>query len=349
MSRGAIAEGAGFHTGATWATEVALAAADGLKLGAAELEGGPESLPVEEIGDPEGGFPERGNEAWEGPLRGNVRYGGNCGRFVAHMIGGETTTPNTGTTTHTCDWTDDLARFFTFARGRNQTDKWRVWPSMKIHELVLAWVNGGRVTFEARCIGNQMLRDSLVNTRAVTNLVTVPAGRAQIMGASGVLRMNSQSGGALAGGDAVKIMSGRIVMRRPPSRVFETSGLGKIAEPEAEGANEILLELDLQRYRNDDFIDQWEAATAPTARKADIFFASGFTPPTGLEMTWRFQFPNLQLAARPQEPVPGPGIIPHRLVYKATGVASAPTGMTGVTAPLRAVIEDERLTSYFGA
>jgi hypothetical protein len=346
-ARGAIAEGAGFNTGATWGTAIVLDVDDGLKISGEELAGGEEALEVEEIGDAAGALVEKGNESWLGPIRGNLRYGGNCGRFMAHIFGTEATTANTGTMSHVLDFADDLARFFTFCRGVDATQKWWEWSSLKMEEFVIAWTNGGRLTYEARCVGHSLSEDTAVNTRTVTSTVLVPAGRAQIMGADAVLRMNAQAGGALAGGDVKKIVSGKLTFRRELSRPFETSGVGKMSEPQGVKAAEVLLDLDLERFSTTEYRTQWNAAGKPAPQKADLVFSSGITPATGLEMKFAFQFPNIALSAPPQAPAQGPGLIPHKLMYKAVKATAAPTGMTGVTAAARCSVEDERLSSYF--
>lgn len=343
-----------FEQGTTWNTPVAVGAGDGLRILSEAIGGGAGVLERETVGLPWGDKPDQGPESWRGPLRGDLFYNGNCGRFLAYVFGTSgaptQTPPSTGTTyLHVCDIANSLAKFLTLVIARRAqvggSVKWHEYKSAMMLRVKFTGSGNGRVTWEAEVIASALDRDSSTNTTTQTDAVTVPTILGAVRFADGLFRINAQAGGALASTtDDVGIAGFELEIMRPLAADFLADGTGVLALPAEENVCDVRLRVDLRSYDADTWIAAWLAGTE---YKADLkFTGTGKAPASGSDPYFQFQFPRLVLATQPQANIPGRGRIPHRVEFKALVASAAPTGMTGVTQPVRLNVLDTDTAAY---
>lgn len=350
---GAKAGGFAFVQGTTWGTPVAVAANGGIKIERQADNGGQESLPNEDLGDPAGSAPDIGNEGWMPEDSGKCRYG-NFGRYLAYIFGtsgapAQTGGGSSGSYLHTLTWQDTLTKFMTAVYGKRAGAIPHEFPSRKIKELTIGFTEGGQLTFRINGVACSRERASSTNTYAVFAAATVRAGRQQIMGTHATFRMNAQAGGALASTtDDISIRGWELRIRRPMSIQHDTQST-IATEPYEDGPCEVEFTIKLRSYEADTYLALWEDLNTPTPKKADIKFLSTFTPPGAgsVPLYLQFDFPHLVVKQAPATDVPGAGRIPHEVTFKCINppANTAPTGMTAV-GPVQAFVMDEVTTAY---
>jgi hypothetical protein len=119
-------------------------------------------------------------------------------------------------------------------------------------------------------------------------------------------------------------------------RTTTNSKVGQTAEPQRSGQPEITVTLgfpemvaltDLLAFQNE------------TMKKMEIYMYSSASASA------KFQFPNLQ-PLQPTADISGVGRIPQTLVYRALDCATAPSGMTGITEPMRITLINSVSSAY---
>ncbi len=153
-----------------------------------------------------------------------------------------------------------------------------------------------------------------------------------------IIRVNTQSGGALTATDAINVSGMTIRFSQPMDTKF-VAGQTTIIEPEENEFPTFEVELEGGRYDA-----TWNAFFAghrnTTMYKMDITFTGAIGT---LATTYGvlFQFPNMFL--RPVEfPLDGgAGQIAPTATFEALSTTAAPTGMTGVTVPIRVTTTGE--------
>lgn len=346
ITTGAISSGGfGFAQGTTWGTAVACGSGRGLRLRSENITGGFASLPKDHISDAWGAPPDIGSESWSGTIASDAYYGGNVPEVWAYVFGTSGSPSGSTTYTHTTDLADSLGDFATFAIGKRASAKPWEFASMMARRLVIRGSGNGRVTWEMDWVGGPLSRSSSTNTTTTLAALTIPTLERAMLFTDGVFRINAQSGGSLGSSDVVSIAGFELVIERPLAVDFLT-GASYVAQPSEDGPCSVTLAIDLRSYDADTYIDLWDGASTPTERKADLVFSSGVTPTGGSELKMTFSFPRMTLMESPQAPVSGTGRVPHRLLFKCVEASSAPTGMTGITKPVRLVNIDEDSSAY---
>lgn len=345
---------AAFEQGSTWGTAVAVGASDGVRILSESIQGGRGVLERATLGLPWGDKPDAGPEGWAGSLNGDLFYNANCGKFLSYVFGTSgsptQTPPSTGTTyLHVCDLANSLTKFFTLVIARRAqvggSTKWHEYDSTMMSRVVFRGAGNGRVTFEASVVANALDRDSSTNTTTQTDAVTIPTVLGAVRFADGLFRINAQAGSALASTtDDLGIAGFELEIMRPLPQDFLADGTGGMAQPAEEDACLVMLRIDLRSYDADTWIAAWAAGTE---YKADLkFTGTGLAPASGSDPYFQFQFPRLVLASQPQANIPGRGRVPHRVEFKGLVASSAPSGMTGVTQPVRLNVLDTDTAAY---
>lgn len=348
------AAAAAFEQGSTWNTPVAVGASDGIRILSEGIQGGAGTLERQTVGLPWGDKPDQGPELWRGPVRGDLFYNGNCGKFLSYVFGTSgaptQTPPSTGTTyLHVCDIANSLSKFMTLVLARRAqvggSTKWHEYKSAMMSRVRFTGSGNGRVNWEAEIIASALDRDSSTNTTTQTDAVTVPTILGAVRFADGLFRINAQAGGALASTtDDIGISGFELEISRPLSADFLADGTGVLALPAEENVCDVILRVDLRSYDVDTWIAAWAGGTE---YKADLkFTGTGKAPASGSDPYFQFQFPRLVLASQPQANIPGRGRVPHRVEFRALVASSAPTGMTGVTQPVRLNVLDSETAAY---
>lgn len=351
---GNLKTAAAFEQGSTWGTAVAVGASDGLRITSESIQGGTAPLERAAVGFPWGDIIDEGAESWRGTISGDLFYNANCGKFVSYVFGTSgaptQTPPSTGTTyLHVCDLANSLAKFYTLTLARKavsgDSQKWHEYASCMTARVTFAGTGNGRVTWTAELIANAMDRASSTNTTTQTDAVTVPTVLGAVRFKDGLFRYNAQAGGALASTtDDYSISGFELEVSRPLSLDFLADGTTSIAQPAEEDACSVMLRVDLRSYDT----DTWKAAwSAGTEYKADLkFTGAGLAPASGSDPYFEFQFPRLVVASDPQANIAGRGRIAHRVEFKCLTASAAPTGMSGVTQPVRLNVLDTDTAAY---
>lgn len=209
--------------------------------------------------------------------------------------------------------------------------------SAKIVGMTLKSSVGQPMTVEFRVQANDRITGSVINTLATFNAnVTCPEIANRILHNTGVFRMNAQSGAALAGGDTFYPSEWELSVDRKMSGVYGIGGVfNTIDEPTNDGTPEVKLKLTLPRWTAQTHFTNWEANTP---QKMDCTFTGGLLAGS----TYRslvLSLPNIKYATvdAPEER----GIVPLNMEYNAFGCLTAPSGMTGITKPFRAVLTND--------
>lgn len=189
----------------------------------------------------------------------------------------------------------------------------------------------GRMEIDWLMTGDHEKVDSVINTSTQISALTFPTLGRRFFWKDAVVRLNSQSGSGLAAGDAMKFTKMKLRFEQPIDVKF-VGGQATIIQPLDQGFPKITLDLTFARY--DATSKAFFASHRDGTRyKADIIFtgpAIDATSSYGL----KFEFPHLAVmnftASLPTTSQSEPAI-----QLEGLGTSAAPTGMTGVTKPIR--------------
>lgn len=220
-------------------------------------------------------------------------------------------------------------------------------PGAKFTGFELRSGENGRLEVDFFFIGDTEKSDSSINTSTQVNAITYPTLGYRAFFSDLVMRVNSQSGGALGSTDAIKITSIKVTFKQP----FDTKFVGgqRVLIELAENAfPEATIEAKLARY--DSTSHAYFAAHRDNSRyKADITI----TGPAigGLNTTYGLllQFPHLYIPKGGyRASIPGSGQqVEPSVKFDALSTSAAPTGMSGVTKLLRIVTTGTATTNPF--
>ena len=189
----------------------------------------------------------------------------------------------------------------------------------------------GRIEIDWLGLGDLEKSDSVINTSTQINALTFPTLGSRFFMKDLIVRLNSQSGGALGSGDAVKVTAFRLRYEQPMDVKF-VGGSPSMIQPLDNGFPSISLELTFARY--DAASHAFFAAHRDGTRyKGDLIFtgpAIDATSSYGL----KFELPHLAVMAY-DAAFPGQQQAEPKIVLDALSTTSAPTGMTGITKPIR--------------
>lgn len=216
-------------------------------------------------------------------------------------------------------------------------------PGAKFTGFELTFGEAGRAEMRWSFIGDTEKSDSSINTATQVSALTFQTLGLRAHFDDVVTRINAQGGGALGASDAIKITSLRVRFAQPLDTKY-VGGQTTIIEPEEDGHPSFDVEVEFARFdsTSDDF---FAAHRDATEYKMDITF----TGPTLATTTYGllFQFPRL-FVAEYAAPVPGAASqVAPRARFMALSTTAAPTGMTGVTKPMRVTTTGVSTTNPF--
>lgn len=222
--------------------------------------------------------------------------------------------------------------FATFVKNmKNYTEEH---TSVKVSGITIKGETGKTLQISFQVISFNKIADSGVNTTTTFNTnVTFPEEQNRVRFSEGVIRMNSQSGGALGGGDTIYPGSFEFVSKRKLkgeyTAQYKVSATKQelIDEPLGDGTMETTLKLTFPRHSANTYL---AALQADSRYKMDMTFTGGLIAGSYYRQ-FKIQFPNLQL--KNVDPVDANGNIKEPLEFIVHGAASAPTGMSGLTDP----------------
>lgn len=190
----------------------------------------------------------------------------------------------------------------------------------------------GRMEIDWLFLGNDEKVDSAINTATQITALTFPTRGRRFFFKDCVARLNSQSGAGLAAGDAMKFTA--LTLR--VEQMLDTKHVGgqtTIVQPLDQEFWACTLTLTFARY------DTTSKAFFAIHKNGDMYKGDlTFTGPaigaTGANWTLLLQFPNLGVSEY-AAPLPGAQQSEPRIVLEGYSTTAAPTGMTGVTKPIR--------------
>lgn len=341
---------AGIEQGSTWGTEIALGALDqiatfGVDVSRANRRFDPDpSL----LGSGWGNAGTAGVRAFEGTMRLRARYGDNVPKLMAFALGTVDVPSGGGPYTHPMAISDRLTKFFTLAWklvANASTTIYASVPSCMIEETTIRFSGEEPGEITLGLVGNKLERDAGTNGSTQFGNLTRRDSSTPILPTDGVFRLNAASGATLGSSDVLKFNTVEIRFRRPLSRDFKVDGTGALAQPVESDVAEVMLTLEgpglgaTSSFASDP--DEWQDRfEANTELKADLTFTKDSNN------IWAFQFPRLQVVEMPDMTLPDAGRLPLRVVMRGLIASSAPTGMSGVTQPVKLTVTDQVSGAY---
>lgn len=318
----------------TWGTAVECGAGDGLLLIGDGIKHSIENIPEDSAGQ---GFIESqdlGKVDCQASPEMYLRYDGALWTLVALLMGtagAPAQQESTSAYLHSLVMAADLDGIFaTLAVDKGHS----------VHELAGAKVAGITVSGEAGqplTLSAELIADDLTrNTSSGTNnnttmaSVTITDKLHRVLFSQGVFRINAQGGSALASPtDVITPRAFTLTINRPHTTDYTDANT--IEEPLANDFPEVTLRLEFKDYDTDTWLD---AVANGTAKKADITFI-GDTIEGAYPYTFTLEFPNLLPTSADDPQVNKAARLPNAVDFRCAGAASAPTGMTGITQPLK--------------
>ncbi len=330
--------------GSTWGTAVLAGALDGLLITGEGLgAGAPEDMVAEEAGIGFQQTSEAGDVNIEGTLSGFLRYDSALWRLIALGMGsaGVPSTVDTSARLHTFDFLDTLSGLFATIGIDKGPEVWE-FASAKVIGFTISGSVGEPVTFEATLRCDSLARNTSSGTNNNTTMasVTYRSKALRVLMQHLTFRMNAQSGGALGGGDAINISSFSLSVTRPQSQ-DHIAGQTGIIEPVEDGLPVVTLEIAIPEYTA---ATRFDEIVAHTVNKADLTFDSGtLAGAASQNYDLTISIPQLILTAG-ESAVGGPNKLVQTFSGRCEEAQSAPTGMTGITKPFRALVHNKHVT-----
>lgn len=234
--------------------------------------------------------------------------------------------------TNTFEPSGGAKRYATIVRYKS-VDTFEV-PGAKFTGFELRSGDGGRLEIDWKFVGNDEISDSVINTTTQVSALTFPTLGLRAFFDQLVFRINSQSGGALGASDAIKITSFKLTMNQPVDTKY-VGGQLTIIEPEDDGFPSFEIAVTFARF-DAASLAFFDGHRDGTKYKADLTITGPvITGATNYGLL--VQFPNVYLPEY-RAPVPGgAGQVQPFMRIRALSTTTAPTGMTGVTVPMRVV------------
>lgn len=273
------------------------------------------------------------NDAWQNVL------------FALTMGTGGTSPSQLGTTTAYTNTfepaTNKTGRYATVVRDKVQMIA--EVPGVKFTGFDLSFGQDGRAEMNWMAVGDLEKSDSSINTATQISALTFPTLGRRAFFDDATFRINAQSGGSLGASDKLYVTSIRVRFSQPLDSKH-VSGATSIIEPEENGFPEPTIDLEFARY--DSASHAFFAAHRDTTQyKADLTFVGPTLATTNYGLL--FQFPNLFVTNFRAPGSGGADQVAPAMSLRALSTTSAPTGMTGVTVPVRVVTTGVSTTNPF--
>jgi hypothetical protein len=216
-------------------------------------------------------------------------------------------------------------------------------PSAKCTGFEITFGEAGRAEIVWSFIGNEEKIDSSVNTSTQISALTYPPQGMRAFMKQAVLRVNSQGGDALDSDDALSFSALRFTFTETLDEIH-VSGQSTIIEPEI--TEHLVVELEVTNPRLVSTTESFFTAhKSGTLYKGDLTLTGPAID--GSNYTLLFQFPNLAVPSY-AAPVPGGGGNSQPVFrFRALSTTAAPTGMSGVTVPVRLTTTGSSTTNPF--
>lgn len=329
--------------GITWGTAVSVNASNAgmLATGINGFLEVPDPLPDESVGFTHIEYIDAGNRVVQPVLSGWLRWVNTHWKLIAQLIGDDSIS-GAGPYVHTMDVQAEAQLFSTICAYDGVTV--REIPSYLPNRLTLSGEGGSFWRYEIGGVGNTCLlsgqtNSSLSSVTYRTKEKRIPFGATQV-------RLNAASGDALDSGDLIypsqisiafnRAINGEFVARA----VAEGAGEWQSNFPEEEGLLDCTITMRFNEYTETSFPG---AMTAETFMKMDLTISGSAI--SGGNYGLVLSFPALRVLNVEINPE-SPGRVPMSITMRACKAQSAPSGMSGITNILRAVLTDDVSTAH---
>ncbi len=247
-------------------------------------------------------------------------------RHVAHIFGDDVPTAGNGQKTHTFNWQQESALFGTYAVEIADADITE-WPSMKTVGITLRKGGDGGMELEARTICDTVQVGADATTAGGDfDAVTYDTKVKRVANNELQFRINAQAGGALAGGDIIKLSDFSLDINRPLDREDVTRGAStgvefQTDEPVQNGPAELLLSVTAPDYTTLALLDDLKDSTE---YKADFIITKTISAVIHSDT---IEFNRLQLSSHAAD-IDRMNRIPLTRIFRGKKATSTPTGMT---------------------
>lgn len=355
----------GFKKISTWGTAVAVTSTNAFKLRASQLS---ISGAFGEISSSDTGFAKKIEDIARGVFSGqititvNSSYNQPWSALLAAVMGTEGAasaeiTASQGDYSHTIDVSDSisnasmLAFTVAFTTEDSTGAKLIELPSVKFFSASGTHTLNDKGSFTFQGFFDKIITSSWTTSYAnLTGLsATSPYELMTVGGTNHYFRMNANSGGSLSGSNDLVITELNWSITRPTITRYGLRGANTqytyepLDNDKIDGRVSVkLLEINASSF---DFIEIWKNKTAQKGE----FFVDGTAIGTGVNRSMKLQFPRLV----PDSPIPAGYDVPNNnslqspvAAFRMTKASSAPTGMSGVTDLMRAILIDQRSTKW---
>jgi hypothetical protein len=216
--------------------------------------------------------------------------------------------------------------------GANFTPFIQELTSARVYALSEAVGTAGVITQSFRLLGSKPTVTSSVNFNSTLAAISVPDFGNKLFRHAGVFRLNAQGGGSLVAADAVTIenLTWDFARVNDAPNVF---GQDFIVEPADAGFPSLNLTATFPRMNTVSANSMYVHLRAGGAWKGDLTY-TGALINSSTSYSRQIQFPYLEVQGMTLN-LAGAGQVKPTVTLVAKEVASAPTGMTGVTRPMR--------------
>jgi Phage tail tube protein len=341
----------GWKKGTSWGTAVACGVGDGFLSPPWSMADTPELITDDCLGQAAASDATPGLLKVNGDMPPYLRFNDiKVFQMLACFMGtaGTPSTHAAGTLSkdHVLDLADDNEGLFGTLCGLLGAVAVEEVPSAKPSKITIKGDRGKPVTISISCIGSDLVTDSAVNTLGTFAAVTVLERANRSYAAQAVIRLNDQSGGALASPtDNLGWTSFELVLERKYDQIatgeLTTGGFAPrdlVSEPLSDGM--ITGSLKLTFPRTSDAAAR-AAIRANTSKKCDITI-TGPLIETTIPYLITISLPHLKpkTYANPHKQ----GVIANTRDYEVLQATAAPAGMTGITKQARICLTNKITT-----
>jgi hypothetical protein len=184
----------------------------------------------------------------------------------------------------------------------------------------------GYIDASYELLANNALVSSPTNNNAAVIATTFTEGTAELTAVDYVdtYRINTQSGGAVAGGDQYNVTGFDFTFSRPQETIGEIKGAAGLSAPTATSYAEGTFNVTVKELADHAYFTVWSAETAQKARLS----IEGTQIGTGVNKRFTILMPRMLLVQEPQYAVTTEGVNTLALNFRLLKASANPTGMS---------------------
>lgn len=261
----------------------------------------------------------------------DLGYRNNCDVLIAQMMGTAgaptETTGGQGDYLHTITVNTTLnAKYLTFVFENSSTTVLE-FPTCANQSInIKSQSVPGYIDFTADLLADQAKISSPTNNNAAVAAATFTEGTAELVACAydDSYRINSQSAGAVAGGDQYNITSFDLTINRPQETIGEIKAATGLSAPTATNYIDGTFTATVKELADLAYFTIWSAETATKSRLS----IEGTQIGTGVNKRFTCLMPRMLLVTEPQYAVTANGVNALTLNFRLLKASANPTGMS---------------------